>query len=100
MILHAAYLTLLLPLAANEHAAKSVNLHPKSPAPVPAAKLEAAIDRGVDFLLTTQNKDGSWGSAEKSKALNLYMPVPGSHHAMRVAVTAMGISALIDTGRE
>jgi hypothetical protein len=79
---------------------KEGNLHPKDPEPVPPAQLEAAIDRGVDFLVTTQNKDGSWGGPEKSKQLNLYMPVPGSHHGMRVAVTAMCVSALIESGRQ
>jgi hypothetical protein len=85
-------------LAANPD--KEFNLHPKNPEPVPAAKLEAAVDKGVEFLLTTQNKDGSWGSAEKTKELNIWMPVPGTHQGMRVAVTAMCVSALIDSGRE
>src|SRR5262249_55549671 len=50
--------------------------------------------------LTTQNKDGSWGGPEKTKELNIWVPVPGSHHGLRVAVTAMCVSALIDSGRE
>ena len=33
------------------------------PAPEPAA-LQKAIDRGVEFLLKDQNKDGSWGRPE------------------------------------
>jgi len=71
-------------------------------APVAAAEpaeLEASIDRGIKFLLEDQNADGSWGSAHHTKALNIYAPVPGAHHAFRTAVTAMCISALIETGR-
>lgn len=68
-------------------------------APVDPAELEAAIDRGIKFLLEDQNADGSWGSARHTKALNIYAPVPGAHHAFRTAVTAMCITALIETGR-
>jgi hypothetical protein len=106
MIQHTAFLSLpLLPFVALADSppafpTKGVNLRPKDPEPVSAAKLEAAIDRGVDFLLATQNKDGSWGSAEKTKQLNIWMPVPGTHQGMHVAVTAMCISALIESGRE
>lgn len=61
-------------------------------------RLEASIQRGLEFLLTDQNKDGSWGSAEKTKDLNIMAPVPGSHHAFRAAVTALCIEALLETG--
>lgn len=63
------------------------------------ATIEAAIDRGVAFLLDTQNKNGSWGSAHQTKGLNIYAPVPGAHQAFRTAVTAMGVTALIESGR-
>ena len=68
-------------------------------APTDPAKLEASIDRGIKFLLEDQNADGSWGSAHNTKELNIYAPVPGAHHAFRTAVTAMCITALIETGR-
>src|SRR5581483_11312950 len=73
------------------------NLHPKTPDPVSPGALQAAIERGVRFLLTNQNKDGSWGSAGKTKAYNIIAEV-GSHHAFRTAVTALCVSALIETG--
>ena len=38
------------------------NLRPAAPQPVPAADLEAALQRGVNYLVEHQNKDGSWGS--------------------------------------
>jgi hypothetical protein len=73
-------------------------LHPKPPDPVSVEKLNKAIQRGVAFLLKDQNKDGSWGSAHRTKDLNIYAPVPGAHHAFRTAVTAMCVSALLEVG--
>ncbi|MCF6312047.1 MAG: terpene cyclase/mutase family protein [Verrucomicrobiales bacterium] len=64
-----------------------------------ATEIEAAIDRGVEFLLKDQNKNGSWGSPHHTKGLNIYAPNPAaSHKAYRAAVTAMCISALIESG--
>jgi hypothetical protein len=72
-------------------------------APIPApvepptkAELAAAIEKGKAFLLANQNHDGSWGSATRTKELNIYAPVPGGHHAFRGAVTALCVSALIE----
>jgi hypothetical protein len=76
---------------------------PPRPAPVamPApASIQQAIDRGIQFLLTDQNPDGSWGSAERTKDLNIFAPVPGAHHAFRTAVTSLCICALIDQGAD
>jgi len=68
---------------------------PKPPAP---ETIEASIGRGIDFLLRTQNKDGSWGSAQNTKDLNIFAPVPGAHHAFRCGVTALCVEALITAG--
>ncbi len=71
------------------------------PGPVRApseAEVEAAIRRGVDFLLADRNADGSWGSATRTKGLNIYAPVPGAHQAFRAAVTGLAVSALIESG--
>ena len=71
------------------------------PKPVPlavpeAASIQQAIERGVQFLLADQNQDGSWGTPERTKDLNIFAPVPGAHHAFRTAVTSLCISALIE----
>ena len=69
--------------------------------PVEPPKLEdlkASIGRGVEFLIQNQNKDGSWGTAQQTKGLNIYAPVPGAHHAFRTADTALCISALLEDG--
>jgi hypothetical protein len=73
-------------------------LDPASLKPVTRDELESSIGRGVEFLIKSQNPTGSWGSAHKTKGLNIYAPVPGAHEAFRAAVTAMCIEALIETG--
>jgi len=87
--------------APTEHSKQHVNARgvPKlDPVPPPTKEeLESAITRGVDFLLEDQNKQGWWGSATRTKDLNIYAPIPGSHHGFKAAVTAMSISALIES---
>jgi len=72
---------------------------PHAITPPSATAIDEAIDRGQRFLLDHQNKDGSWGSAHRTKALNIYAPVPGAHHAFRSAVTALCVLSLIETAR-
>ncbi|MFO0912882.1 MAG: prenyltransferase/squalene oxidase repeat-containing protein [Pirellulales bacterium] len=71
---------------------------PAPVAPVSADERQAAITRGVDFLLAKQNPGGSWGSATQTKGLNIYAPVPGAHLGFRAAVTSLCVSALIQSG--
>src|SRR3954471_18813672 len=71
---------------------------PPQPVPVPAADLEAAIRRGVDFLVASQNADGSWGTPERTKSLNIMASVPGSHQAFQTGTTALAVAGLIDAG--
>ena len=49
--------------------------------PPTAAEIEQSIHRGVEFLLERQNKDGSWGSANITRPIDVYAPVPGAHQA-------------------
>jgi hypothetical protein len=69
-----------------------------SPVPPTAARVEGAIERGVQFLLQRQNENGSWGSIGGQRPYEVYAPVPGAHHAFRAAVTSLCIAALIETG--
>jgi hypothetical protein len=59
--------------------------------------LDAAITRGVDFILKVQNRNGSFGSATQTKDVNIFAPAPGAHDSFRAAVTALCVSALIDS---
>ena len=61
-------------------------------------EINASITRGVDFLTADQNKNGSWGSATRTKDLNIYAPLPGAHHAFRAGSTGLALSGLIDSG--
>lgn len=65
-----------------------------------ADEIQASIDRGIDFLVADQNENGSWGSATRTKELNIFAPIPGSHHAFRTATTSLCICALVDVGTE
>lgn len=67
-------------------------------APLTVAEIKTSMDRGIQWLVKNQNKDGSWGSANKTKDLNIFAPVPGAHHGFKAGVTAMSIEALIETG--
>ncbi|MES2438727.1 MAG: hypothetical protein V4584_06665 [Verrucomicrobiota bacterium] len=69
-----------------------------SAAEVTPASLDASIKRGVDFLVTHQNPNGSWGSATKTKDLNIYAPLPGAHHAYRAGTSGLALSGLLDAG--
>ncbi len=71
---------------------------PKPVEPPTAAEIDRSIQRGVEFLLKHQHEDGSWGSADSSRPGEVYAPIPGAHQAFKAAVTAMSISALIETG--
>src|SRR5262245_18457004 len=84
-------------------AAKQPSLAEIGPRPEPAKPLEpgaidATLRRGVDFLLMNQNKDGSWGNSRLRGGVEIYAPIPGGHQAFHTAVTALSISALIETG--
>ncbi len=62
---------------------------------VKLAELDAAMLRGLDFLLKHQRKNGSFGSPFKTKALNIY--APGSSHAgFHAGTNALALAAMIE----
>ncbi len=65
-------------------------------AEVTPATLDAAIRSGVDFLLSQQNPNGSWGSARRTKDLNIYAPLPGAHQAYLAGASSLALAGLID----
>ncbi len=73
-----------------------VSAETATPPPVTLDQLNTSITRGVDFLVTDQNADGSWGSATRTKHINIYAPLPGAHDAYRAGATGLALSGMID----
>lgn len=65
---------------------------PKPAAVSPGAR--AALERGVDYLLSVQRKNGSWGTGETPRTYEILADIPGSHDAFRAATTALCVMAL------
>ena len=86
---------LLIPSLAAGEADQEPKL-PKVNAPT-EQEIRHSIKRGIQFLLQDQNANGSWGSATRTKQLNIYAPIPGAHHAFRTATTALCLSALLES---
>jgi hypothetical protein len=59
-------------------------------------QIDSAMRRGVDFLVADQNPNGSWGGATRTKALNIYAPLPGAHHAYRAGASGLALSGILD----
>ena len=64
---------------------------------VTLAAVDAAITKGVDFLVGKQNADGSFGSARRTKELNIYAPLPGAQDAYLIGTSGLAISGLVDS---
>jgi hypothetical protein len=62
---------------------------------VAPATLDAAIARGVAFLVADQNADGSFGTPQRTKDLNITAGI-GSHLGFRAATTALAVQALVE----
>ena len=63
---------------------------------VTPAAVEAAITKGVDFLLRKQNPDGSFGGPTRTKGLNIYAPLPGAHDGYLIGTSGLAIASLVD----
>jgi hypothetical protein len=61
-------------------------------------EIDDAIRRGVDYLISSQNKNGSWGSATRTKGLNINAPIPGAHHAFRAGTSGLALEGLLASG--
>ena len=70
---------------------------PPAPSPAVSATLPhaAGIERGLDYIITTQNENGSWGNGVTRRPVEILASVPGSHQAFRVGATALCVLALL-----
>lgn len=73
------------------------NLKPKPPEPVTPEKLDSSIRRGVEYLLSAQNKDGSFGTPALRGGVEIYAGI-GTQHSYSAATSALCVSALIEAG--
>jgi hypothetical protein len=64
------------------------------------AQINRAIDRGVEFLVKSQQPDGSWGTGRVTRGFEVYSMVPGSMDAFRVGTTALCVMALKEAGEK
>jgi hypothetical protein len=81
--------------AVDERAAQTKTDEPPT-APAAAVSVPRAVIEGVKWLVDNQNPDGSWGSHESPRPIEVLADVPGSHEAFRVATTALCVIALED----
>lgn len=94
----------MCPLSSAQEATAELELSPlaiKGPVPEPIEPVDqkqllASIERGAKFLVDDQRENGAWGSAEQTKGLNIFAPIPGAHHAFRAAVTGLAVEALVE----
>lgn len=66
--------------------------------PVKVADIDAAVSRGIQFILKNQNRDGSWGLPRNTKGLNIYAPGT-AHNGYRAGTTALVLESLLRTER-
>lgn len=64
----------------------------------PRVGVKVAVDGAVKWLVDNQNKDGSWGTHESPRPIEVLASIPGSQQAFRVATTALCVMALRDSG--
>ena len=65
-------------------------------AEVTPESMDAGIRRGVDYLLTHQNANGSWGDALISNDTSVGAGTVGVFHAFRAGATSLALSGMID----
>src|SRR4051812_25889286 len=62
------------------------------------ADVNASIKRGVEFLVKSQNPDGSWGTGTKTTGFEVYSIVPGSMDGYKSGPSALCVMALGEAG--
>lgn len=72
---------------------------PAEAAPAPSDRdVIAAIDRGMEYLLSIQREDGSWGGV-KNATFTSGFANPATYHAWTIGTTALATLAMLEQGR-
>ena len=100
MIVVRSLMIVVVALGASTGLAQDVHqLRPQHPTKELIARSQASIEKGFDFLLKTQNSDGSWGSHDPKMAALMNFGFKtgnrGSQDAVRTACTAICAEALL-----
>jgi hypothetical protein len=99
----AALLILLTGCASRGVTPQSVALPQTQPAAAEdrGTRVRQAIGRGVEFIVKSQQRDGSWGTGQLTDGfLWLSSSVPGSFDGFRSATTALCVMALREAGEK
>jgi len=81
-------LFIVLLLAETAAAQEALNLAREMP-PAGRVTVARAIEKGVEYLVRTQNRNGSFGKPTVGRTWEILASVPGSLHAFRAATTAL-----------
>lgn len=57
-------------------------------------ELQKSAGESLAWMISNQNKDGSWGSHESPRPIEVLADVPGSHQAFQVATVGLSVAAL------
>lgn len=71
---------------------------PAAISPADEAATRTAIARGVDFLVSVQNENGSFGTT-KNICFNSYFANPATYHTWQIGASALATQALLFVGK-
>ena len=82
-----------------KNAARAVQMGevPRLPSVLPPSKeaVDEQINRGITFLLESQNEDGSWGGHDNTLSSSVLCPLPGGALAFQSAVTSLDVMGIM-----
>ncbi len=86
------------PEAASPEKQDTIPIKKVADAPVPPKeKLDAALRRGVDFLVAKQLPNGAWGDHTLTKGLNVLCPFPEGPRSFQISSTALCVIGILST---
>lgn len=71
---------------------------PTSIPPAQDVATRTAISRGIDFLVSVQNENGSFGTT-KNVCFNSYFANPATYHTWQIGASALATQALLAAGK-